>query len=174
MVRTVGLRPDNTHNIHLHHCINKMRNKKCQTALTIPESNIKIVERSKIATLTHSPGLVQARYLAYVILTYIHQNNLKIIYKDGQMYRLWTEVKSISYMQARSFSFISMSFLSTRCLNARHDAVKTNALYHIWELGCMLTCSIYIYIYIYTTSEKPVNDQSYGVLDRYGITILYK
>jgi hypothetical protein len=29
-----------------------------------------------------------------------------------------------------------------------------------------------IYIYIYTTSEKPVNDQSYGVLDRYGITIL--
>ena len=31
-----------------------------------------------------------------------------------------------------------------------------------------------IYIYIYTTSEKPVNDQSYGVLDRYGITILYK
>ena len=25
-----------------------------------------------------------------------------------------------------------------------------------------------------TTSEKPVNDQSYGVLDRYGITILYK
>ena len=33
---------------------------------------------------------------------------------------------------------------------------------------------IYIYIYIYTTSEKPINDQSYGVLDRYGITILYK
>ena len=33
---------------------------------------------------------------------------------------------------------------------------------------------IYIYIYIYTTSEKPVNDQSYGVLDRYGIAILYK
>jgi hypothetical protein len=31
-----------------------------------------------------------------------------------------------------------------------------------------------IYIYIYTTSEKPVNDQSYGVLDRYGIMILYK
>ena len=31
-----------------------------------------------------------------------------------------------------------------------------------------------IYIYIYTTSEKPVNDQSYGVLGRYGITILYK
>jgi hypothetical protein len=31
-----------------------------------------------------------------------------------------------------------------------------------------------VYIYIYTTSEKPVNDQSYGVLDRYGITILYK
>jgi hypothetical protein len=29
-------------------------------------------------------------------------------------------------------------------------------------------------IYIYTTSEKPANDQSYGVLDRYGITILYK
>jgi hypothetical protein len=33
---------------------------------------------------------------------------------------------------------------------------------------------ISVYIYIYTTSEKPVNDQSYGVLDRYGITILYK
>jgi hypothetical protein len=33
---------------------------------------------------------------------------------------------------------------------------------------------IRIYIYIYTTSEKPVNDQSYGVLDRYGITILNK
>ena len=29
-------------------------------------------------------------------------------------------------------------------------------------------------VYIYITSEKPVNDQSYGVLDRYGITILYK
>ena len=27
-------------------------------------------------------------------------------------------------------------------------------------------------IYIYTMSEKPVNDQSYGVLDRYGITIV--
>ena len=27
---------------------------------------------------------------------------------------------------------------------------------------------------LYTTSEKPVNDQSYGVLDCYGITILYK
>ena len=25
-----------------------------------------------------------------------------------------------------------------------------------------------------TILEKPVNDQSYGVLDRYGITILYK
>ena len=39
-----------------------------------------------------------------------------------------------------------------------------------------LFCLIFrrIYIYIYTTSEKPVNDQSYGVLDRYGITILYK
>ena len=34
--------------------------------------------------------------------------------------------------------------------------------------------NIYIYISIYTTSEKPVNDQSYGMLDRYGITILYK
>ena len=30
----------------------------------------------------------------------------------------------------------------------------------------------YSYIYIYATSEKPVNDQSYAVLDRYGITIL--
>ena len=29
-------------------------------------------------------------------------------------------------------------------------------------------------IYIYTLSEKPVNNQSYGVLDRYGIMILYK
>ena len=38
----------------------------------------------------------------------------------------------------------------------------------------MLKCNKYIYISIYTTSEKPVNDQSYGVLDRYGITILYK
>ena len=27
---------------------------------------------------------------------------------------------------------------------------------------------------IYTTSEIPVNDQSYWVLDRYSITILYK
>ena len=27
-------------------------------------------------------------------------------------------------------------------------------------------------IYIYTMSEKPVNDQSYGVLDRYDITIV--
>ena len=27
-------------------------------------------------------------------------------------------------------------------------------------------------IYIYTMSEKPVNDQSYGVLDRYQITIV--
>ena len=30
-----------------------------------------------------------------------------------------------------------------------------------------------MYRYIYTTSEKPVNDQYYGVLDHYGITILY-
>ena len=29
-------------------------------------------------------------------------------------------------------------------------------------------------VYIYTPSEKPVNDQSHGMLDRYGITILYK
>ena len=27
-------------------------------------------------------------------------------------------------------------------------------------------------IYIYTMSEKPVKDQSYGVLDRYEITIV--
>jgi len=33
---------------------------------------------------------------------------------------------------------------------------------------------IRVFIYIYITFEKPVNDQSYGVLDRYGITILYK
>ena len=39
----------------------------------------------------------------------------------------------------------------------------------LWHSVCK-----YIYIYIYTTSEEPVNDQSYGVLDRYGITILYK
>ena len=38
----------------------------------------------------------------------------------------------------------------------------------------MLKCNKNIYIYIYTTSEKPVNDQSYGVLDRYAITILFK
>ena len=38
----------------------------------------------------------------------------------------------------------------------------------------MLKSMMYLHIYIYTTSEKPVNDQSYGVLDRYGITILYK
>lgn len=36
------------------------------------------------------------------------------------------------------------------------------------------TYKVIICIYIYTTSEKPVNDQSYGVLDHYGITILYK
>jgi hypothetical protein len=35
----------------------------------------------------------------------------------------------------------------------------------------MLYCA---YIYIDATSEKPVTDQSYGVSDRYGITILYK
>ena len=29
-------------------------------------------------------------------------------------------------------------------------------------------------IHIYTTSEKPVNDQNHGVLDRCGIAILYK
>ena len=40
--------------------------------------------------------------------------------------------------------------------------------------GTTLGIYIYIDIYIYTTFEKPVNDQSYGVLDRYGITILYK
>jgi hypothetical protein len=38
----------------------------------------------------------------------------------------------------------------------------------------MLKSMMYLHIYIYTTSEKPVDDQSYGVLDRYGITILYK
>jgi hypothetical protein len=44
------------------------------------------------------------------------------------------------------------------------------------KLNYLQTVKIYssTYIYIYTTSEKPVNDQSYGVLDRYGITILYK
>jgi hypothetical protein len=31
---------------------------------------------------------------------------------------------------------------------------------------------IHTHTHTYTTSEKPVNDQSYGVLDRYGITIL--
>ena len=30
-----------------------------------------------------------------------------------------------------------------------------------------------LYIYIYTASEKPVNDQSYGVLNRYGLTRYY-
>ena len=33
---------------------------------------------------------------------------------------------------------------------------------------------IYSYMYIYTASEKPLNDQSYGVLGRYGITIICK
>jgi len=37
-----------------------------------------------------------------------------------------------------------------------------------------VTLSYVLTIYIYTTSEKLVNEQSYGVLDRYGITILYK
>ena len=35
----------------------------------------------------------------------------------------------------------------------------------------MLYCA---YIYIDAMSEKPVTDQSYGVSDRYGITILYQ
>jgi hypothetical protein len=29
-------------------------------------------------------------------------------------------------------------------------------------------------MYVYATSAKQVNDQSYGVLDRYGIGIQYK
>ena len=29
-------------------------------------------------------------------------------------------------------------------------------------------------MYLYATSEKQVNDQSYRVLDRYGIAIIYK
>jgi hypothetical protein len=44
---------------------------------------------------------------------------------------------------------------------------------HIFPSGSSSMKSTYhLYVYIYT--EKPVNDQSYGVLDRYGITILYK
>jgi hypothetical protein len=42
------------------------------------------------------------------------------------------------------------------------------------EFHIIKQCQSSIYIYVYTTSEKPVNDQSYGVLDGYGITILYK
>ena len=51
---------------------------------------------------------------------------------------------------------------------------------YVYVCICMCINNMYIYIfrriyiYIYTTSEKLVNDQSYGVLDRYGITILYK
>ena len=39
--------------------------------------------------------------------------------------------------------------------------------------GCFITCKyIYTHTHAYTTSEKPVNDQYYGLLDRYSITIL--
>ena len=41
---------------------------------------------------------------------------------------------------------------------------------HVYILFTLIIYKYYIYIYIYITSEKPVNDQSYGVLDRYGIT----
>ena len=57
-------------------------------------------------------------------------------------------------------------------------------LYYIYMIivnSCISTWSLWdslrescVYSIIYTASEKPVNDQSYGVLDRYGITILYK
>ena len=57
-----------------------------------------------------------------------------------------------------------------------YNLSRTNRHFrHITLFGII----VYLYIYIYiererdTTSEKPVNDQSYGVLDRYGITILY-
>ena len=59
-------------------------------------------------------------------------------------------------------SSVSIPLHETYDLNFELSEIKTLYIY------------IYIYIYIYTTSEKPVNDQSYGVLDRYGITILYK
>ena len=37
------------------------------------------------------------------------------------------------------------------------------------KVGIHFQFTLYLY-----TSEKPVRDQSYGVLDRYGVTILYK
>ena len=52
-----------------------------------------------------------------------------------------------------------------------------NACHHMVYTGQPLMNTdiyVYIYIYMYTTSEKPVNDQSYWVLDRCGIALLYK
>jgi hypothetical protein len=71
-------------------------------------------------------------------------NYFNVLNESGLSYTIW----------------IYQNCISEKSLN---NVVKMN-----------LIDQIYIYIYIYTTSEKPVNDQSYGVLDRYGITILYK
>ena len=47
-------------------------------------------------------------------------------------------------------------------------------IYEINQMALNVGRSVCIYIYTYITSEKPVNDQYYGVLDRYDMTILYK
>ena len=41
----------------------------------------------------------------------------------------------------------------------------------VTEFAALYLFIYLFYIYIYTTSEKQVNNQSYGVLDRYGIYI---
>ena len=65
------------------------------------------------------------------------------------------------------------------CLNIRADlshlrADLSSLTGRLVSVRVVRGPSCLVPIYIYTTSEKPVNDQSYGVLDRYGITILYK
>ena len=56
-----------------------------------------------------------------------------------------------------------------------HQRREVGALgtYNIADTRHVLLKYLYTYIYIYTTSEKLVHDQSYGVLDRSVITILY-
>ena len=68
------------------------------------------------------------------------------------------------------FVCLNSNFIIRNC----QQMLYITAMEHIGIILRQFLSLLHCTWYIYTTSEKPVNDQSYGVLDRYGITILYK
>ena len=101
-------------------------------------------------------------------VTLCHLTISWVVITPSNLYKLILILKGIETGHLLIENVVKIIFVTSLSVSL-HNLLD----FYIYVYIC-LYMYIYIYIYIYIQGlKKTVNDQSYGVLDRYGLTILY-